>query len=151
MPVDALTLVSKVVDRAAQKCGQSLTSSSAVALGDEQRAELLVEMLASQLVEFLGFSGATKKHSGSSDAGELERICEDQIARNRKLARALGACDCWGELPSCDLCGGRGTPGWRPPHLPSFNLLVRPLIHKMKQQRPDAYGRRVVQPSRTSE
>jgi hypothetical protein len=150
MSVDALTLLSKIVDRAAQKCGQTLVPS-ALALGDEQRTEMLVEALASQLSGFLGFGGATKERPEMSDAGELERICEDQIARNRKLARALGACDCWGELPSCDLCGGRGVPGWRPPHLASFNLLVRPVIHKMKQHRPAAYGRRVGQSSRTSE
>src|SRR5690242_1686671 len=149
MPVDALTLLSKVVDRAAQKCGQNVPSS-AMALGDEQKTEMLAETLASQLVQFLGFGGATKERSESSDVAELERICADQIARNRKLARALGACDCWGELPSCDLCGGRGTTGWRPPHLPSFNLLVRPLIDKMKQHRSGAYSRGGVQASRTS-
>jgi hypothetical protein len=111
---------------------------------------MLVETLASQLVGFLGFGGANKERPGSPDTSELERICADQIARNGKLARALGACDCWGELPSCDRCGGRGAPGWRRPHLPSFNLLVRPVIQKMKQHRPGEYGRRVVQPSRTS-
>lgn len=150
MPVDALTLISKIVDRAALKCGQNLVPPSAIALGDEQRTEMLVEALASQLAGFLGFGGATKERPESPDAAELERICADQIARNRKLARALGACDCWGELTSCDLCGGRGAPGWRPPHLPSFNLLVRPVIHKMKQHRPGAYGRGGVQASRTS-
>jgi hypothetical protein len=148
MSVDALTLISKIVDRAAQKCGQSLPAA-AIALDDDQRTDLLVETLAGQLVGFLGL-GESQDRPAAVETSELERICADQIARNQSLARALGACDCWGELASCEVCAGRGAPGWRPPHMPSFNVFVRPVVQRMNQRRPTARGWHGVHYSRPS-
>ena len=133
MPLDALTLVSRVVERAAQKCGAM--APAALALEEGQREDMLVDTLAGQLVGYLGMGGDggdSRPGSTAAAEGDLERICADQLARNRRLARALGACDCWGELPGCDLCGGYGTPGWRRPHRASFDALVRPVIRRMQ-------------------
>lgn len=56
------------------------------------------------------------------DAKQHQRL-ED---RSVVLAAALGACECWGEEPSCDDCRGSGSPGWLPPDPELFDELVRP-------------------------
>lgn len=134
MPIDALTLVSKVIDRAMQKSGH-LVSSSSGGVDDGERADLLAEALASYLLQFLGVGPSATGLQGHPPTSDLERICAEQSVRNSAVARALGACDCWGELPTCEVCRGRGVPGWRPPERVSFDLLVRPVLRKMKQQR----------------
>src|SRR5262245_33177670 len=39
------------------------------------------------------------------------------IDTNMLLAAALGACECWGSLPTCHLCRGSGSAGWTQPDL----------------------------------
>src|SRR3954467_7081479 len=38
--------------------------------------------------------------------------CDVLVERDRRLAAALGACQCWGEQPDCANCDGSGSPGW---------------------------------------
>ena len=87
MPLDAMTLVGKVMDCAAQKCGQ-LGPASAAALNEEQKTEVLIDTLASQLLRLFDLDGATAQ-TGQLPPADLEQICADQIRRNQTLARAL--------------------------------------------------------------
>ena len=139
MPIDALTLVTKVIERAAEKSGQLVPLSSAG--GDEaQQVDLLVDTLASHLLELCGIGNSANGGPSAPSTSDLERICADQIARNTALARALGACDCWGELPACQVCRGRGAPGWRTPEAASFGVFVRPVLRKLRSRRLQTHG-----------
>ena len=52
---------------------------------------------------------------------------------NATLAAALGSCEnCWGEDSTCDHCGGKGTPGWRPVNARLFQLYIQPAFDKRK-------------------
>jgi len=139
MPTDALSLVSKVIDRAIEKSGYA-GAASPPGLNQTPGADALIDSLASHLLTFLGIGGPAPGGSGQASASDLERICAEQMARNSVVARALGACDCWGELPACEVCRGRGVSGWRPPDRASFDALVRPVLRKMKQHRLRARG-----------
>jgi hypothetical protein len=55
--------------------------------------------------------------------------------RNSRVARALGACDCFGEDVGCVECGGRGAPGWRLPDRGQFEAIVRPALQKVSRMR----------------
>lgn len=143
MPTDVLTLVSKVVNRAVEKSGYVMPSAP-TGMDDGHGAELLVDTLASHLLAFLGIGSSGNGAPGHPSTNDLERICAEQMARNSILARALGACDCWGELAACAVCRGRGGPGWRPPDRASFDALVRPVLRKMKQHRLRVGGAPVV-------
>jgi hypothetical protein len=128
-----MRLASKVLERAAERCTR-LAPASAL-LDDDQRTEMLAEALASQLLRLVGIEAATGTPAPQPDSMNLAAVCADQIRRNQTLARALGACDCWGELPSCDACGGLGVPGWRRPEAASFNRLVHPVVIRMELYR----------------
>lgn len=66
---------------------------------------------------------------GAGPAGGGEALGGERIAL---LAAALGACPaCWGEVPDCPLCGGRGAPGHRPPEEASFVHFVMPAVRRL--------------------
>lgn len=49
-----------------------------------------------------------------------------------RLACALGACpNCWGAIPDCEDCGGRGKPGAFRPDPEYFARFVQPVIDAM--------------------
>jgi hypothetical protein len=50
---------------------------------------------------------------------------------NILLAAALGACECWGLQPGCDLCHGHGSAGWTQPDPDLFDEFVRPAMHRL--------------------
>jgi hypothetical protein len=52
----------------------------------------------------------------------------DVGGRSDELARALGACECWGADVRCPVCAGRGAPGWRRPEPHKFASYVQPAI-----------------------
>jgi hypothetical protein len=56
---------------------------------------------------------------------------EQLMDRNSSLAGALGACDCWGDVPDCPICGGAGRPGWATPHRELFAAYVDPALTAM--------------------
>ncbi len=131
MATDVLNLVSRVIDRAVEKSGYSAASG----IEQVQAPDALVDMLASQLLGFVGMGGPAGSAGARPSVSELEQLCAGQAARNNALASALGACDCWGELAACEICRGAGASGWRRPNQAAFDALVRPLLRKMKQQR----------------
>jgi hypothetical protein len=66
---------------------------------------------------------------------EMERCLRERDKRIKLLARrnqfmagALGACDCFGQLPDCDRCSGTGAPGTYEPASAAFEVLVAPLL-----------------------
>jgi len=56
---------------------------------------------------------------------------ETPINTNILLAAALGACECWGLRPNCDLCRGQGSAGWIRPDPELFEEFVQPAIAKL--------------------
>ena len=61
---------------------------------------------------------------GGAEAGRHAELA----ARNRALAAALGACDCWGGHAACPVCHGAGGPGWVLPDRELFTRYVRPAV-----------------------
>jgi hypothetical protein len=53
------------------------------------------------------------------------------VERNVLLAAALGACDCWGTDPACDICAGEGSPGWTEPDHRLYVEYVEPATRRM--------------------
>jgi hypothetical protein len=135
MQNDLLMLASKVLTRAMEKSGYA-GPALAAGLDGGHGAEQVIDALATHLLTLLGIGGT----AGAPPPTDLERICAEQMARNNAVARALGACDCWGDLAACEACRGRGVPGWRPPDRASFDVLVRPVLRKMKQHRLRVHG-----------
>jgi len=56
--------------------------------------------------------------------GELDELSR----RMRRVARALGACECLGDEPDCERCHGSGAPGTFPIDRRLFAYLVQPAI-----------------------
>jgi hypothetical protein len=53
--------------------------------------------------------------------------------RNDALAAALGACFlCFGSDPICEKCGGRGSPGSRPPEPAAYREYVLPALRRVR-------------------
>lgn len=51
--------------------------------------------------------------------------------RNLLLAAAVGACDCWGREPDCDVCGGEGSAGWAQPDPRLYAEYIEPTAQRM--------------------
>lgn len=52
-------------------------------------------------------------------------------ARNDAVSAALGACYvCWGDDPACEVCGGRGSPGFFDPDESLFAELIAPAVDR---------------------
>ena len=64
---------------------------------------------------------------GGLEADVHERL-ED---RNLLLAAALGACECWGEDPTCPVCSGEGSVAWTDPDPVLFEEYVSPAARKL--------------------
>ncbi len=58
---------------------------------------------------------------------------EAPVDMNILLSAALGACECWGLRPGCELCGGRGCAGWTQPDRELYDEFVRPAIDAMSR------------------
>jgi hypothetical protein len=90
MPIDPATLLAKVIERAAEKCSQLPGMAAAQALGDDALAELL----STQLLAFLGLNGSAG--AAQADANRDESAPPQKLLeRHRRIARAVGACECW--------------------------------------------------------
>lgn len=68
----------------------------------------------------------------------LERLTDELRelqTRNDSLAAALGACYlCFGSDPACEVCGGRGRPGYFEPDRALFGDLIAPALERLKQR-----------------
>ena len=71
------------------------------------------------------------------DAARLRRTCRFLSRHNEWVARALGACRCWGLNPGCGRCGGQGRAGTFDVDPQAFAELVAPLF----RARPDLFAR----------
>jgi hypothetical protein len=56
---------------------------------------------------------------------------------NQELARACGACVCWGRRPSCPHCQGRGSAGFTDADPLLFRRHVEPVLLRMGLVRED--------------
>jgi hypothetical protein len=84
--------------------------------------------------------GETGEEDHSAD--DWQRELTDLREANDTLASALGACPiCWGGDRHCEVCRGRGRPGYRVPEPALFNELVVPAIHRVRAMTQDGTSR----------
>jgi hypothetical protein len=133
MPIDPATLLAKGIERAAEKCGQLPGMAAAQVLGDDA----LAEILSTHLLAFLGLNGNAGTAPNQADVNDQGEHATPQrlLERHRSIARAVGACECWGDLSGCEKCGGFGQPGWALPEKRQFDALVRPALRTIRQYR----------------
>jgi len=130
---DLIALGTRVLERALQKTGHiplHVYDAGEVPPPDDT----LVDNLAGQLIGFVGKLD-TKFSTPLLQAGVTSSQLEQERSRNRMLARALGACECWGESSDCAQCGGCGGPGWQLPDRAHFEAFVRPALRKVSHFR----------------
>jgi hypothetical protein len=140
MSPDLTDLISKVIERAigkyGERYGQPLTMPAMANLGSQDET-LLVDSLASQLLTLFDSNVSPPGAATQQNTQEMEppRADPELIDRNRRLARALGACECWGEQGECKMCFGQGSPGWALPFKPLFDQMVRPAMQTVNAHR----------------
>ncbi|MCF6509657.1 hypothetical protein E9549_19995 [Blastococcus sp. MG754426] len=83
------------------------------------------DRLMGQLVERLATEPAPSRPVTVVDAStqQLSDTC-------LLLAAALGACECWGREPGCEVCAGAGSPGWTDPDEDLYRELVLPAVRR---------------------
>ena len=131
MNPELIALATRVLQRALEKSGHlppHVYDGGELPPPDDP----LVDGLAGHLINFVGRMDVafTTPHT-QAGADSITASGE----RNRRLARALGACDCWGESLSCPTCGGRGESGWKLPDRGEFEALVGPALRKVSRFR----------------
>ena len=58
------------------------------------------------------------------------------IGQMDEIANATGACPhCWGEESTCNYCRGRGKPGSFFPDQQNFDIYIKPVILKLKNNK----------------
>src|SRR4051812_10372124 len=116
---DPLSVVERTLEHALDQLADGHASERDV---DMPAEELLGSALASRLSGVIGFDATPAPDDETGvDAREHDRL----VDRNLALARALGACECWG-APRCQVCGGAGSPGWVMPDERLFSIYVQP-------------------------
>jgi len=121
-----------------QAIARSPHLSGTLAGADKSATEtVLVEFLGERLAALFSQkpsrelpSHSKSDRNGSPAAGT---DWDELVDRNIVLAAALGACECWGEQPSCATCRGAGGPGWRLPDRQLFSIFVFPAIEAMRK------------------
>ncbi len=53
---------------------------------------------------------------------------------NTVFSSAVGACECWGEDPSCQNCGGKGRPGYFQVNENAFKTYVMPCMEQITEE-----------------
>jgi hypothetical protein len=99
--------------------------------GDAPTEELVAVALGNRLARMVadGRSPAGRRAPAYDAATDLDDpLLDELLERNLALAAALGACDCWGQEPSCPICDGMGGPGWIPPDSQLFAAYVYPAM-----------------------
>lgn len=64
-------------------------------------------------------------------AKRLQEDLEEAFDELDDLAKALGACDCWGRDNRCPSCKGKGEPGYFKPEKELFNELILPALKQV--------------------
>ncbi len=96
-----------------------------------------MEKVLSQLVERLG---ATAPPAPPTVVEGFEATAhQDLVDHNLLVAAALGACDCWGAEPLCEVCGGAGSSGWTDPDPELFAEFVAPAVARAATRAPAAH------------
>ncbi|MFN2397743.1 MAG: hypothetical protein ABR543_03710 [Gemmatimonadaceae bacterium] len=133
MSPELLVFVARVLERALEKSGHMPPRPVDVSAPQEPDDPLL-DALASQLLGFINRIESPKVLPDPADP-RFEPRFERVSAKNQLLARAVGACECWGELVGCPRCGGMGAPGWQVPDRAHFDVLVRPALRRVSALR----------------
>jgi len=122
-------------------------SSVLISQDRESSEKYLIDLLADRISTLIEGKGDEDKNQDSEvdDNFSAEPFDEYQsmINRNRLLASALGACDCWGENKHCTVCDGEGRPGWTLPEKKPFLYFVRPVLRLVGKQRTDGYNGKI--------
>lgn len=129
---ELMTFATRVLERALQKAGYMPESPTEP--GEMPNpGDMFIDAMATKLIALVNRADATViPHLQSAIMSPtLDRLS----VRNQRVARALGACTCFGEDVACEECGGRGAPGWRLPDRQLFEAVVRPALHKVSQYR----------------
>jgi hypothetical protein len=56
---------------------------------------------------------------------------DPEVDTSMLRAAALGACQCWGLRPDCEVCAGHGCTGWVRPDRELFDELIQPAVARM--------------------
>lgn len=91
-------------------------------LGDEQSVQAVTGRLMGLI------NGAT----ADEPPYHAQSLYDALVERTTVLAAALGACDCWGEMPDCPVCSGAGGAGWMTPDPVAFDVYVAPALEARK-------------------
>lgn len=68
---------------------------------------------------------------------KLERNYQLMLDQMDQFAAAVGACpECWGEDSLCSYCRGRGKPGYFQPNATYFDMYIKPVLGKLKNNHP---------------
>jgi hypothetical protein len=99
---------------------------------DDPTVQGFAQLLASALgdddvVEQRAMQRARRRRAAMQQVAHIQRLMQHMGDRNRFIAGALGACECWGADGRCSRCAGRGGPGTFDPDASAFALLVLPL------------------------
>ncbi|MEQ1564146.1 MAG: hypothetical protein ABMA64_00820 [Myxococcota bacterium] len=110
-------------------------------VGDDPRLQPLLEQLSRPAAHVIDHedipappTDPDRRARGRARLEALLRDLEELTERNARLARALGACECFG-IPGCDACGGHGRPGFYRIDDRLYDQLVRPAAVQRDQHR----------------
>ena len=132
MSPDLMTFATCVLQRTLEKAGY--LAPPAIDPGQPtQPGDVLIDSLADKVLAFVNRAdaAATAGLQSASTTSALQQL----RSRANQVARALGACDCFGEDAACPSCRGRGAPGWRLPERAQFEAIVRPALQKISEVR----------------
>jgi len=95
--------------------------------GGDERMKLISQLLASRK--------QADEREGEEELSS-ERRKDEQALRflrrlNSELARAAGACVCWGKRPTCSICRGAGRAGFHAPDERLFLAYFGPLLRQL--------------------
>jgi len=122
----------RVLERTLQKAGYMPETPADAGIAPSP-TDMLVDAIADKLLAFVTSADAVVLPL--LQAAVTSPVLDSLQARNQRVARALGACECFGEDITCAYCAGRGSSGWKLPDRQEFEALVRPTLRKVSEVR----------------
>ncbi len=110
-----------------QEVPKAMTGTEQLLMLGAQLADSLVQKLRAPAVA----EGDAEEQAPRRSDEEKERLrrAYSRLGRlNAEVARALGACRCFGRRPGCPLCGGEGAAGFYPIDPGAFAAFVAPAV-----------------------
>lgn len=150
MAADPSQFIQHVIEEAlARSASTAGTANLQEAAGND---DLLARILGERLAELFDAERHENNEIPLEEQGELVDPAllaqyEVLLDRNALLARALGACECWGEDEHCRICRGEGIPGWCLPDSRLFSIFVRPAIRALRPPLDVVHRRQRVAPA----